>query len=284
MALIKCPECGREKVSSIATACPECGFPIKQHFENIDHEVVGTESSILQDVELIYFEASDGKTEVSFDSGLADGTRGKHKCNTGIFDYWVVGNQLHIAMPAGEACYTICENFLLNNKSKFDGYIPDGNLVNASCKQKSEMGSLLGTGDDVKTFSSDGRYSEVFWGEKSTGHYKKKDDLIAISAGSTGNKFSGEVVYNNTLYFTAYLSPAKAEEMRTLLAEASPQTNRSTQNTSEADVGIVKCPFCQSTSVKKLGSVGRLASIGFWGLASSKVGKQWHCKNCNSDF
>ena len=54
MALIKCPECGREKVSSIATACPECGFPIKQHFENIDHEVVGTESSILQDVELIY--------------------------------------------------------------------------------------------------------------------------------------------------------------------------------------------------------------------------------------
>ncbi len=27
MALIKCPECGRE-VSNVATACPTCGFPI----------------------------------------------------------------------------------------------------------------------------------------------------------------------------------------------------------------------------------------------------------------
>ncbi len=29
MALIKCPECGREKVSDQAKACPECGFPLK---------------------------------------------------------------------------------------------------------------------------------------------------------------------------------------------------------------------------------------------------------------
>ena len=26
MALIVCPECGRDRVSSTAVACPECGF------------------------------------------------------------------------------------------------------------------------------------------------------------------------------------------------------------------------------------------------------------------
>ena len=31
MALIKCPECGREKVSDSALACPDCGFAIREY-------------------------------------------------------------------------------------------------------------------------------------------------------------------------------------------------------------------------------------------------------------
>ena len=38
MALIKCPECGREKVSDSAEACPDCGYGIKAHFEKIRQE------------------------------------------------------------------------------------------------------------------------------------------------------------------------------------------------------------------------------------------------------
>ena len=34
MALVVCPECGRERVSINAAACPECGFPIAEHFKN----------------------------------------------------------------------------------------------------------------------------------------------------------------------------------------------------------------------------------------------------------
>ena len=33
MALIKCPECGKENVSSTAESCPSCGYGIKAHFE-----------------------------------------------------------------------------------------------------------------------------------------------------------------------------------------------------------------------------------------------------------
>ena len=35
MALIKCPECGKENVSDSATACPSCGYGIKEHFDKI---------------------------------------------------------------------------------------------------------------------------------------------------------------------------------------------------------------------------------------------------------
>lgn len=38
MAIIKCPECGREKVSDSAEACPDCGYGIKAHFEKIRQE------------------------------------------------------------------------------------------------------------------------------------------------------------------------------------------------------------------------------------------------------
>ena len=32
MALVKCPECGRENVSNSAQACPDCGFGIKEYY------------------------------------------------------------------------------------------------------------------------------------------------------------------------------------------------------------------------------------------------------------
>lgn len=46
----------------------------------------------------------------------------------------------------------------------------------------------------------------------------------------------------------------------------------------------VICPYCQSTNTSKIGIVGRSMSIGLFGLGSSKVGKQWHCNACKSDF
>ena len=38
MALIKCPECGRENVSDSAEACPGCGYGIRKHFERINNQ------------------------------------------------------------------------------------------------------------------------------------------------------------------------------------------------------------------------------------------------------
>lgn len=38
MALVKCPECGRENVSDTAESCPGCGFNVKGYFDHIKEE------------------------------------------------------------------------------------------------------------------------------------------------------------------------------------------------------------------------------------------------------
>lgn len=49
-------------------------------------------------------------------------------------------------------------------------------------------------------------------------------------------------------------------------------------------IKTAKCPYCNSTNTKKIGAGGRLLSTLTFGIASGKMGKQWHCKNCGSDF
>lgn len=46
----------------------------------------------------------------------------------------------------------------------------------------------------------------------------------------------------------------------------------------------VKCPYCGSTSTKKISTLSRMGSFATFGFAGKKVGKQWHCNNCKSDF
>lgn len=46
----------------------------------------------------------------------------------------------------------------------------------------------------------------------------------------------------------------------------------------------ITCPYCKSQDCKKLTSVSRGVSFGLFGFGSSKIGKQWHCNRCKSDF
>ena len=46
----------------------------------------------------------------------------------------------------------------------------------------------------------------------------------------------------------------------------------------------VKCPYCNATNVHKIGLGSRMLSTGLFGIGSKKIGKQWHCDHCGSDF
>lgn len=43
---------------------------------------------------------------------------------------------------------------------------------------------------------------------------------------------------------------------------------------------VPKCPTCQSTNIRKMGSVERGASILTWGIFSKKINKTFKCNNC----
>ena len=46
----------------------------------------------------------------------------------------------------------------------------------------------------------------------------------------------------------------------------------------------VQCPYCKSFNTKKISATSRMFSTNLFGLASNKIGKQWHCNSCKSDF
>ena len=47
---------------------------------------------------------------------------------------------------------------------------------------------------------------------------------------------------------------------------------------------VASCPYCNSSNTRKISTGSRLLSTGFFGLGSSKIGKNYHCNNCGSDF
>lgn len=52
----------------------------------------------------------------------------------------------------------------------------------------------------------------------------------------------------------------------------------------EAKARVVTCPYCHSTNTKKISAGHRWLSTGLFGLASSDLGKQWKCMDCESKF
>lgn len=66
--------------------------------------------------------------------------------------------------------------------------------------------------------------------------------------------------------------------------EREQSAQRLAQRNEQRQRNAIRCPYCQSTNVTKISTAGRVVSVGLFGLGSSKIGKQWHCNQCKSDF
>ena len=56
------------------------------------------------------------------------------------------------------------------------------------------------------------------------------------------------------------------------------------QTNQQSKIPTIECPYCHSTNTHKLSIISRGTSTLMFGLASSKIGKQWHCNKCGSNF
>lgn len=46
-----------------------------------------------------------------------------------------------------------------------------------------------------------------------------------------------------------------------------------------------ECPYCHSKNTKRISGFSKAGSVALFGVfAMGKVGKQWHCNQCKSDF
>lgn len=69
----------------------------------------------------------------------------------------------------------------------------------------------------------------------------------------------------------------KTNEAKRKADEAEQEAKRQAQRGAE-------CPYCHSKDTYKLSGLSKGASIATFGLFSNKIGKQWHCNNCKSNF
>ena len=89
------------------------------------------------------------------------------------------------------------------------------------------------------------------------------------------------VMYDNPELYEKNLHKENKENINKIVSE------RLEQIQAQQDLASGKrvvCPYCKSTNTEKISTVSRAVSVSLVGAASGKIGKQWHCKQCGSNF
>lgn len=134
-------------------------------------------------------------------------------------------------------------------------------------------------GINVETY--DAIVNQIKYGEKTQEQCDKEEEAFL-------REFREEVVKKHPDY-DPYLYEHRDEIIKQKVEEANRRADELPQYMKDAikdsiNSPTITCPYCKSTNTKKLSTWQRGLSFSFFGFGSSKVGKQWHCNSCGSDF
>lgn len=191
MALIQCPECGKENISDSAEACPNCGYGIKAHFEKIEKE-----------------NARQKRLQARMDR-ITMPKKPELEMNKGFF-----------IMPA-----FFCLGGLV--------FIGDTPIMGWTCFILALIFCIIG------------------FVEANDRYVKELDDYNLAMAD-----------------FEKYQKQKIKEQDMAAARRAAEEAKK------------IHCPNCNSTNVEQISTTSRVASVAAVGVASSKIGKQYKCKNC----
>lgn len=226
MALINCPECGRENISDSIVACPSYGYGIKEHFEKIKKEKALIEKQ--------------NKERESIRMQLEHSLRGIDNMARPDKPSWI-----DISIENNNWIFyvlLIC-TIIFIGLSFFTGSLSLGPLIFA-----------IPTG--VITYLG---FQNI-----------KSDYDIALSK------------YNNWDSYKENLKQQAKDNYKFQLNNLTKPQNTSASNqviTPQPSYGL-RCPVCGSSNIKRISNTSRVISIAIIGLASSKIGKQYECRNC----
>ena len=352
MSLINCPECGREKVSDTAIACPSCGFGIREYFEKqkscdgadttatkdfyisekkaedeeilsstvyrcVDNDSVSQSEERLNDYDDISdYQSAEPNThieipKVKFPIGSLIGViiglifffSGLDKINVSenemqfimeygafnpipsgmvllVYGILVISTAMYFIIKAGYRYFLSQNNYeayvdiITKEKGEKDEKKPDMPLKPIFSKLR-VAGIVTGIGFIILPIGTmNGREDSsldffvlVIWGLVIIGcvlyYYWKKVERYNLAK-------------DNYYAYEQLLQKEKEETERQRKAEREERERKRAQ--------IPKCPNCGSSNVRNISTMNRAVSVEFFGLASSKIGKQYECKNCNHKF
>lgn len=265
MALIECPECGKE-ISDKAESCPHCGFPVSK---TLSHEREK-------------YKAED----------CAAGRITKTSC--GQFKFFSQDKE-HVNLTC-----TTCERVFMFERGFFRDVTDEGAtpLIPLSCPKcssdsVSQKGKECISDSNVKNApvaTMDRRHTNG--GEKGFPRVRNVGcgalilglvGLIgAFSSSSTGDIPVDLMIAGGVCFIVGYVlfwmgQPAKTpEEERREKQRAKACAEREKYNGFK-----YTCPMCGSHKVKNIGAGRKLAGVATLGLASKSIGRNYQCNHCN---
>lgn len=288
MALIKCPECGKE-VSDKAVNCINCGYPISENIEKVEIEKESEDAEIMEDS---YFTVCNKCSNFAFTKKIRiDNTI----ASTGYPTCMWCGGEIKIL--AGK------NQWMRKDKREREDIVQEEiqrvkNNPKYDVQKANEYGRRFRPDLDVQGYCP-----------KCATDYSKS---TALKEGRTTCEFCGtEIEYSDMLVsdFGQLFEeekkrlgidiPLNREPIERLIIKTFLLDNnqfnevlfdkkwhpeRYKEEPKQTEKYIPKCPTCGSADIKKISAASKAGSAFMWGLFSRKVHKQWHCNNCGSEW
>ena len=254
MALISCPECGREKVSDTTTSCPGCGYNIAEHFKRLE-EQQQQQKKIKQEEE---------KKKKEIEDLMQKGVLGEETIKE-LQKGWDMSLAIEVDKKISEMPIPpdpdAPENAANDIRSKHSAYIRGALLILGDIAGLIAL--IVNSGwDDAGTVFMIMVF--IIWPVFGWGIWiicKPSLDKEKRRAEYNRYKSMGEYAYKKKIYgeklLRKYSNPSYYSQQPSIV-----------------------CPMCHMPSGEKISATRRVVSTTALGLASSDIGKQYRCKNC----
>ena len=303
MALINCPECGRENVSDSALACPNCGFGIREYFSKTETKGIEnvSEADSAQTTGIKTDASEPSNSNAVSPNELGTKTADATKKSTS-------SKQQSISERQSFGKPVRCANCGAFYPSAYDKCPTCGHYINSPVNPNHSNTTTKNNNKSDRPHFSKGYVIGIIIGIAvallgATGFiYNDYDRTKSMSHGNGDPRVQGiililfgVVIIGITLglfikKISRYnLRQNNPELYNRIVAEETRRGQERYKAQQQAEQirlsKLPECPICKSkNNVRRISSLDRGVSVAMVGLASSKIGKQYECTRCRHKF
>lgn len=266
MALVKCPECGRMNVSDLAVACPNCGFPIKEHFSKIKEEGQSQQDPERSEKKIVKLTDSSKESDAYRRLVTVLNVEALIKAEEEKKERDRIENEKHIkrenekAQSSAETCGRQ-RKAVVDAESKLLGKKNKRMICLIIALGVAVIGAPMATGSGSTPFVYVCACAFEF--------------LMVLCVHSDVKKAETELE----------LAKSDFEEYERIIQKEKEAEEKRKEEKMEERSRIYRaqhpiCPQCGSNDTQRISTVNRAVSTATLGIASSTIGKQYKCNKC----